>query len=306
MARDLPTIPDYKLKFYRDKLWREVNNLFVWENMPEEIPLDYLENILVREGRALFLYDEMGYGYMALKTMVEGYNIYNQPTKARCTVPNDEGKKQDYNRTIVHKYDDEITEDKAGVLINNMYNGEPLFEIVNHYAYRLSLVQNAFDTNAVWQNKPVTWSVDDNTIKLSIEKWFDSIFTGKPLVIMDKTLMGGENEVIGNVTDVPYLLDKLMDAKREIYNEFKETIGLNSPGPDKKERLIVAEVTSNDEIKSTCLEIMLGQRKIACDEINKVFGLNVSVEFLPDLELNKEDGDYGLSNDRTPELTQDE
>ncbi|NCC80422.1 MAG: hypothetical protein EOM07_12570 [Clostridia bacterium] len=180
---------------------------------------------------------------------------------------------------MVHKYDEEIGTDQAAVLINNMYNGEPLTEIIEHYAYRLSLIQNAFDTNAVWQNKPVTWSVADDKMKLTIEKWFDDIFTGKPMIVMDKTLIKGENEVIGNVTDVPFLLDVLMDAKNEVYNEFKATIGLNAPGADKKERLVVAEATSNDESKDTCLQIMLGQREIACEEINKVFGLNVSVKF---------------------------
>ena len=292
MARDLPTLPDEKIEFYRRKLWREVSNLF------------NLERILVRKGMALFFKDEEAYGYMALECAIKGYNMYRQPTTAYCTAPNDQGKKNYYERTIVHKYDDEIPSEKAGVLINNMYNHEPLYEIVEHYAYRLTLVQNAFDTNALWQNIPVTWSVNDNNMKLSIEKWFADIYSGKPLIMMDKTLLAGDNEIIGNVTEVPFLLDKLMDAKNEVYNEFKASIGLNAPGADKKERLVVAEATSNDESKETCLNIMLSQRKIAAEEINSVFRLNVSVDLAYSEEMEVEED--GTSDDRAKDPAGDD
>ena len=291
MARDLPTLADDKIEFYRRKLWREVSNLFKWTGLPDEIPVDYLERILVRKGMALFFYDEKAYGNMALECAIKGYNMYRQPTTAYCTAPNDQGKQSYYERIIAHKYDDKVAKNQAGVLINNMYNHESLYEIVEHYAYRLTLVQNAFDTNALWQNIPVTWSVNDPNMKLSIETWFSDIFSGKPLIMMDKTLISDGNEIIGNVTEVPFLLDKLMDAKNEIYNEFKATIGLNAPGADKKERLVVAEATSNDESKETCLNIMLSQRKIAAEEINSVFGLNVTVDlaYTENEEVN-EDG----------------
>ena len=304
MARDLPTLPDDKIEFYRRKLWREVSNLFKWEGLPDEIPVDYLERILVRKGMALFFKDEEAYGYMALECAIKGYNMYRQPTTAHCTAPNDQGKKSYFQRTIIHKYDENVPIEKAAVLINNMYNHEPLYEIIEHYAYRLTLVQNAFDTNALWQHIPVTWSVNDNNMKLSIEKWFVDMLSGKPLIMMDKTLLAGDNEIIGNVTEVPFLLDKLMDAKNEIYNEFKATIGLNAPGADKKERLVVAEATSNDESKETCLNIMLSQRKIAAEEINSVFGLNVSVDLAYSEEMEVEED--GTSDDRTEDLAGDD
>ena len=172
MARNLPTIPEDKMQFYRKKLWREVSNLFKWEGMPKEIPLDYMERMLVTTGRVLFFYDPDVYGYMALKANVKGYNLYDQPTSATCTSPNDAGLTSYFDRMIIHKYDENIEKEKAAVLINNMYEGESLAEIIEHYAKRLTLVQNAFDTNAVWQNIPVTWSVSDDKMQITIEEWF--------------------------------------------------------------------------------------------------------------------------------------
>ena len=156
----------------------------------------------------------------------------------------------------------------------------------------------AIDTNTLWQNIPVVFSAVDESMKLSIHKLFTDIYEGKPWVIVDRSLLSDGNQVIGNVTEVPFLLDKLMDAKNETYNEFKATIGLNSPGADKKERLVVAEATSNEESKETCLNIMLSQRKIACEEINKVFGLSVSVDFIGAEEKMKESEEDGTSDDR--------
>ena len=289
MAYKLPTIPDDKIEFYRKKLWREVTNLFEWKGMPEELPIDYLENILVREGKALFFFDELGYGHMIGKAAIVGKNMYDQPVDGYCVTPNTEGKPTRYDRKIIHKYNELIDKNKGAVLLSNMYRQEPLLDIVEHFARRLAMIQMSIDTNALWQNIPVIFSALDESMKSSIEEMFTAIFEGRPWIMVDRTLLNGGNEVIGNVTEVPFLLDKLMDAKNETYNEFKATIGLNSPGADKKERLVVAEATSNQESKETCLNIMLSQRKIACEEINRVFGLNVTVDFAGAEEINKEE-----------------
>ena len=306
MAYELPTIPDDKIEFYRKKLWREVTNLFEWTGMPEEMPLDYLENTLVRKGMAAFLFDEAGYGHMVAEATIVGYNMYKEPVDLYCVTANTEGKPTRYDRKIVHKYNKLIENNKAAVLINNMYRREPLLDIVEHFAKRLAMIQMAIDTNALWQNIPVIFSALDESMKQSIDAMFSAIFEGRPWIMVDRTLLNGGNEVVGNVTEVPFLLDKLMDAKNETYNEFKATIGLNSPGADKKERLVVAEATSNQESKETCLNIMLSQRKIACEEINRVFGLNVSVDFVGAEEINNEEEiDNGSGDDGTQATSDD-
>lgn len=265
--------------------------------------------VLTRKGRVMFFNDDKAYGYMALECMVKGYNLYNQPTEAYSVSPNDQALPTNFHRRIMHKYDKAIPNAEACVLINNMYMGESLHEIVEHYAYRLSAIQMAMDTNILWQNIPVIFSASDEKMKLSIEVLFENIASGKPWIIVDKTLIKGENEIAGNVTEVPFLIDKLYDAKNEVYNEFKSAIGLSSPGADKKERLLVDEVNSNAEATETCLNIMLSQRRIACEEIKLVFGIDVKVSLFaegsdPDQEdpeeekPNNEGGeDFGTGND---------
>ncbi len=276
MARAWPSLPDDKKTFYTDKLTREVSNLFIWSGLPNEIPVDYLENSLITSGQVMFFNDKSAYGYMALQCGVRGYNLYNQPTHAFATAPNTTGLSTRYTRSIVHKYDENV--ENGCVLINNMYGGKSLVDIIEHYAYRMAVVQQAFDTNVLWQNIPVIFSTDDQNTKLSIEKMFSDIMTGKPWIIVDKALLAKDGNVQAEPVEVPFLLDKLYDVKNEIYNEFRMTIGIDTTGVDKKERLIVDEVLSNEQITETCLEIMLSQRKIACEEIKQVFGLDVDVK----------------------------
>lgn len=290
MARDFPTIPDEKISYFRSKLIREVTNLFEWEGMPEGVPLDYLERSLILKGKVMFFYEPKAYGYMALECQTRGVNLYNKPTTAFTVAPNDESLTVSYERPILYGHSGVEGIEGGAVLINNMYGGESLRGIIDHHAWRLGLVQTAFDTNALWQNKPVTFSTPTEKTRLSIEKFFTNIIEGKPWTIVDNTLLTKESGIISEVIDVPFLLDKLYDTKNEIYSEFRHTVGIDTPGIDKKERVLVDEVKSNEQSIETCLQIMLSQRQIACKQINKHFGLNVSVKVRGDDVVNSDNG----------------
>ena len=82
-----------------------------------------------------------------------------------------------------------------------------------------------------------------------------------------------------------YNIDKLTMLKHDIWDECLTFLGLNNANTDKKERLITSEVDSNLEHIEMSLQCMLSARQYACDEINKMFGLNMGVRF----KLDKED-----------------
>lgn len=298
MTRKLPTIPGNKLSYYRDKLIREVTNLFEWEGMPDGIPLDYLERALVLKGRVMFFYDESAYGFMALESQVRGFNLYGKPTIAFSVAPNDESKNTSYERNVLYGHHDLVEKADGCVLINNMYGGESLHDIIEHFAKRLALVQMAFDTNALWQNKPVVFSTTNEGTRLSIEKFFTKIITGEPWVVVDQALLAKENGLIPEVVDVPFILDKLYDTKNEIYAEFRHTVGIDTAGIDKKERVLTGEIDANKQSIETCLQIMLSQREIACEQINKFFDLDISVKA-------RGEGENGTSNYRVEDTLED-
>lgn len=303
MARpNVPTVPDNKKKFYEEQLYRELSHMFEWKGLPQTVPQDYLESNLVRNGKVLFYYNE-DIGLDVLRAEAVGYNRHDLPTTARTVISttNQEIQPQ-IVRTIKRLADSEsaiedFNELTDGVLINNMAHGQSCREIVEHFAERLALVQQAFDTNLMWQNVPYIFQTDSADTKLSVEKLFDDIFTGKPFIIVDKHLLASNQDRTGAPSGIQYIGKELMDTRNEIMMKFRETVGISTSGVDKAERVNTLEVTSNAQYTKTVLQIMLEQRKIACENINAFFGEDISVDVIgaelmhfEDEEGEEEDG----------------
>ena len=294
MARpNMPTIPDHKLTFYREQLYRELSHMFKWEGLPKSIPVDYLERGLIRHGRVMF-YEDENIGLDILRAEVTGYNRHEQPTHARSTLKSTHEVLRPVERNIKRLTDGEdINFDRENdcVLITNMYGGESCKPIVDHFAERLALVQLAFDTNLMWQNRPYIFPVKDQDTKLSLEKLFNDIFSGKPFSIVDEQLFMFNDNGVGIKLDVPFLADKLMDTRNELMMKFRETVGIDTAGVEKAERVLTGEIEANEQHTKTVLQIMLEQRQIACENINAFFGLNVSVGIhTPDKKEGEETG----------------
>lgn len=307
--RDVPTIPDYKLDYYREQLLMELSHMFVWEGLPKTIPLDYLERNLVRHGYVMF-YEHEEHGLDILRAEPTGYNRHDQPTHARATIHSTAENGTTIERTIKRLTDSEdvvstFDSAKDAVLINNMYYGQNCQSIVDYFALRLALVQQAFDTNLIWQNIPYIFQTDSTEKKLSLEKMFSDILTGKPFIIADKHLFHANTDRTGVPTGINYIGKELMDTRNEIMMKFRERVGFNTAGVDKAERTNTLEITSNSQHTKTVLEIMLEQRQIAVESINAFYGLNASVGVVESDHDEWEEDANGTSDSGTEELTQD-
>ena len=69
-----------------------------------------------------------------------------------------------------------------------------------------------------------------------------------------------------------------MDYKRSIESDVLTFLGQNNTPVDKKERLITDEAEANNQLIDSFTDLQLQARQKACDEINAMFGLNISVE----------------------------
>ena len=181
-TKGAPTIADDKIRYFEEQLARELSNLFVWENLPDTIPHDYLERNLIRSGFVLF-YEDDKIGHDVLRCEVTGYNRHERPTHARTYTASTVSDTSNVTRRLRYLSDNkEITDTfdptKDGVLIRNMEYGQSAWTIIKHYAYRLSLAQQAFDTQLLYANIPYIFATSDKDTKLSIERMFKSIFEG--------------------------------------------------------------------------------------------------------------------------------
>lgn len=74
-------------------------------------------------------------------------------------------------------------------------------------------------------------------------------------------------------TDAPFVADKIMQYKKEIWNEALTFLGINNIMVDKKERLITDEANSNNELINLNLQSYLAPRQKACKQFNEKYGL---------------------------------
>ena len=311
--RNMPTIPDDKFRYFTEQLYRELSSMFIWKGLPDTIAVDYLERELIRGGRVLY-YEHEDIGEDVLSAEPLGHNRHNMPTSARAIVKTTDS---DITGTVVRKIrrltDSENVKDdfdrlNDGVLISNMENGQSCKEIVEHFANRLAILQTAFDTNIAWANIPYYFKVESNEMKLTIEKMlYSALQNGEPFIMVDKHLFHANENRDGLPTDIPYIADKIMDTKNEVKMEFRQTIGIDSAGVDKAERVLDGEIKSNLQHTKTVLQIMLEQRKIAAENISAFFGRHVTVDVVGIEHVEQQGGDNnnGTSDSRTEEFTQD-
>lgn len=289
MARPkTPTIPEDKIHYFKEQLFSELSHMFTWEGLPENIPVDYLERNLVRNGFIMFYEDEV-IGPDILRCSATGYNRHQFPTIAQAVTSSDDLQDWSQRRSIKRLSDGTAAVeqfDKATdcVLIQNMDYGQNLTDIVDHFAARLALAQQSFDTNLMWTNVPYIFKVENEEMRLSIEKLFSEIFSGVPFVVTDKMLFAQNADRTGLPTDIKFIGKELLDTLNEIMMKFRERVGFDTAGVDKAERLVTAEVKSNNQHTRTCLEIMLRQREIAAANLNAFYGLTVSVKATGEVE----------------------
>ena len=112
-----------------------------------------------------------------------------------------------------------------------------------------------------------------------------------PVIFGDKNLDINGLKVLK--TDAPYVADKVHQLKTEIWNEALTYLGVSNINVQKKERMITDEVTRNMGGTYASRYSRLNARQEAADKINKMFGLNIEVEYRDDYnpELVDMDGD---------------
>ena len=157
------------------------------------------------------------------------------------------------------------------ILNNDLRTG--LYPIIMNYASRLSEIETSINTNIFQQKFPfIVECSKDN--EMSVRQMLKNIHENEPYILVKKKLDLMDIK-IDNLS-VPYIADRLLEDKKKIENELLTLFGLNNV-VDKKERLIVDEANANNDYINRNVDLLYKNRKIACDEINKKFGLNINV-----------------------------
>ncbi len=268
---------------YLDRMTKICLSIFEWVNLPDTMDQRYLERSLFFNGQAVLLYDE-NYGFINTNTSDNGYiNIYGLPTQLNCYSDSNvfQSNRTRYSGLIKNP---EEKSDYA-VLVMNNWNRVPTAYTIQLFAERLTQAQLVCDVNINAQKTPIILLGDDKQ-KVTLENLYSQYDGSKPIIYGDKDLI--TNEAFKAIkTDAPFVANDIKTYQQKIWNEFLSFIGVNNIEVEKKERLISGESSANNEFINLNLESYLEPRKKACDEFNKLFGLEgdkkISVRVRSDL-----------------------
>ena len=263
---------------YLERMKKICLSMFEWQNLPDTMNARYLEMCLYYKGQAALLKDDT-YGFINTQAADSGYiNIYGLPTLLNCW-------SYSYNsQRNLYVPDSDDTEQDSCILVMNTFERVPTCSTIELFAKRLAEAQRTIDINLAAQRTPCLVLTDKNQ-EFTLRQMYAQYEGNSPVIYANKDQLNPE--AIKTVdTQAPYVIDKLMGYKREIWNEFLSFIGVSNLS-EKRERLVTAETDSNNELVNLNMQSYLVPRQKACEEFNKLFGLEgdkaISVRVRSDL-----------------------
>lgn len=257
-------------------------SMFEWINLPKEIDERYLELMLCQNGYVCFFKDQIVPDvdtYFALQCTLGGrFNVYNIPTV--------------YQIYTASGYQTRRTAEDSVIIYNNLLHS-PTVPLLMYHAYNIANVERTIEINLNQLKRPYIFLVPENQ-RFTFTKLVNDIKNNQDVIIGNKDLNLDNVNPVNTIT--PNNTLDLYTLKKRYYNEALTDMGINNLNVDKKERLVSDEVSSNDEDVLINRNSMLYARKIACKQINDMFGLNVDVKFRNDFMEEKQEEFIEIDN----------
>lgn len=253
-------------------LFEKCVRIFKWNELPENLPQREIEKYLISLGFCGFVNDKKC-GFMVSNGGMTGPTQYD-----------DVFRKFTYARPTA--YGGIVTIGKDCVIIRNTSIMNSLSGLIRRTASQLAHADITLRAALVNYRANEVLSAEDDATAESINAYYDSLYEGKLKAIVDSGLINGVKNLSSSKSYADLL--KLTDVKNEIMRSFFAEIGIRQKS-DKRERLVTEEVESDSMMLLFNIHDMLEQRQNACEEINKIFGLNMSVELSEEWDYLKKE-----------------
>lgn len=234
-------------------------NEFKWNGLPNGILERHIERELFNRGYTSF-FKHPRMQFLTLPCTESGrQNVYGDPLGYRA---------EGFNFHYDFDADD-------GVIIENNKLRLPTKDFMLFYVNKITEAERTMDVNVKSNKTPVVVLCDDKDV-LSFKKIFQQVDGNSPAIFADRSINLENMQALDLKTK--FLGKDLMDYKKSVENELLTFLGINNIPSEKKERLITDEANSNNQLIESFFDIQLESRQRACEQINSMYGLNVSVE----------------------------
>ena len=250
--------------YFKRYLLQKAISVFKWK-MPETWARNYFLFVLYCWGYIAIVNTDK-YGVIPQQCGLRGYNVMYQPTNAIITNP-----------LLTGILQPEIDTECTLLRLQPDYGG--IMDKVNFYADIMALSAETVGSNLFNSKLAYVFGAQDKRAAETFKKMFDKIASGEPAVYIGKDLFnedGSPNWSIFNQNlQQTYIVSQVMDDMRKWEMKFCSDLGIPNANTEKRERLIEAEVESNDVEVKLWADLALDELKKGCMKANDLFGIDI-------------------------------
>lgn len=273
----------YVASFYRMYFYNKIYSIINIKGLPESIDERYFKNTLLTRG-FMGVFNTEEYGLIANHGTVWDYDIYYNPVMFRAVNPK-----------LHFRYERKIGIDVE--LVKLTPNFETVLPIIYYFADLMAVAVQGIDTNILNSKLAYVFLCENQKQAESFKKMVEEIVNGEGAVFADKKLFTEDGklkvEIFNRDLKNTYIVDKLVELKRDIENDFNAYIGLSVVNTDKRERLITPEVELSNNNNRIIIELWKDTINKCLDKVNKMWDTNISCS----LNLNIERGNVNVQTE---------
>lgn len=259
-----------------------VMKMFHYEGLPEEIPEDCLNKMLLTEGFVFFTKwkgttmrgEERDQFYVFRGNLGDVIDAYYRPTKIIIANPG----ANCMTDFILDKQKRGTYYGEKGVIIRNdtLYHG--LMPLIKRYAYLLAENILTMRSADVFLRIIALISGQDDKTLLSADEFIRAIENGKMKAVAEGKFFEGVKMQSPPSNNGSYLT-QFIEYQQYFLGSFFNEIGLNANFNMKRESIAKSESSLNEDSMLPLCQNMLKCRQEDFDVVNEMFGLNIKVSF---------------------------
>ena len=256
-------------RYFQRYFIQKIMSVFEWKNLPDEWSVDY------------FLYSIFLWGYVAIVETKEfgiipqwctlqGRDVFYRPTNVVITNP-----------LLKGLLNPRIGVDCALIRMQPDYGGA--YDIISYYADLMALCAQTLSINIINSKLSYIGIANNKATAEGLKKVFDKIISGEPAVVVDKEMFTEQGrplfELFQQNLKENYIAGDLLEDMAKIDSRFCTEIGIPNVNIAKESGVSESEIDANNYDTKSKASIWLETMKKGVEEANRIFGLNIEVEF---------------------------
>lgn len=275
--------------YWFNKLLQRSMSIFNWHGLPDTLPEREIELNLLLTGHCV-IFEKNNQLITQCTTLFGNENsIYYYPTKAVYASPKAGYGTLDIDQNCCIIYNSPL---QNNIFYFNSDSG--LLTFIQRYARMLSDIESTINIYTVNTRLTSFPTASNETVKTSLEKFFDKIAIGKRAVVSDNAIIEQFRNVDITRSNYKDGINDLLIARDKILEMFYRDIGIKFYNP-KKAQVTEDELQTNDQLLLISITDMLKEQQQGAEKLNSMYGrkynFTATVDIAPEF---KRGDDYGI------------